>query len=374
VGAGGGSIAWIDPQGRLKVGPQSAGSAPGPVAYGRGGTEPTVTDANLVLGRYDPAALLGGSVQLDVIRAREAVEREIAAPLGLSVEAAAAGIVRIVNVLMTNAVRVISVERGRDARDYTLVAYGGAGPAHAAEIASQLSIPRVLIPPFPGCASAFGAVVAASRRDVLRTVGRRSDRVILADLARLEDELRRAAAGALDDEGLSADELTQETWLDIRYEGQAHDLGVLLDGRVGEASLRGAIDAFHRLHAQLYGHAFADVPVEVVNVRVKAFGRRPEPPMWWDWGGNSAPDGLEAFRPVWFEELDAAVRSAVLQRHRLAAGERVSGPAVLHQLDSTVLVPPGCTLSVLEGGSLLLELGGSSAYDRAPVGAAQVAS
>src|SRR4029079_11095992 len=238
--------------------------------------------------------------------------RRVAEPLGLGIEDAAAGILRIVNILMTNAVRVISVERGRDVRDFTLVAYGGAGPTHAAEIANELAIPRVLVPPFPGCASAFGAVISGGRRDFVRTVARRSGEVQAAALEHLTAAMRERAAEALRAEGFGDDLLRVETWLDLRYEGQSHPLSVRHGGdAIGEESVAEALDAFHSLHRQLYGHSFSDVPVEIVNVRVKGLARRADPEMWWDW--QRTAEGAQALartRPVHMGEghgvMDAA--------------------------------------------------------------------
>ncbi|MDO8212673.1 hydantoinase/oxoprolinase family protein [Conexibacter sp. CPCC 206217] len=356
IGAGGGSIAWIDSGGSMRVGPRSAGSRPGPACYGRGGIEPTVTDANLVLGRYDTKALLGGSVHLDRELARAAIETHVATPLGISVEQAAAGIIRIVNVLMTNAVRTISVERGRDVRDFTLVAYGGAGPAHAAEIARELGIPRVLVPPFPGCASAFGAVTSGSRRDFLRTIARSVERVDLGAAGALNAQLRADAHAALKDEGFDDELVHVETWLDVRYEGQAHELSVQLDDAAldGDA-LAAAVGRFHTLHRKLYGHAFHDVPVELVNLRVKGFARHPDPGMWWDWERIYADaPRLAPQRRVWVEGDGDFVDATIVRRDGLAPGELLEGPAVIHQVDATVLVPPGFTAEALAGGSLVL--------------------
>ena len=365
IGAGGGSLAWIDSGGTLRVGPQSAGSHPGPACYGRGGERPTVTDANLVLGRYDVAALLGGTVQLDLELARRAIHAHVAEPLGMSVEQAAAGIVRIVNVLMMNAVRVISVERGRDVRDFTLVAYGGAGPTHAAEIARELSIPRVLIPPFPGCASAFGAVISGSRRDFLRTVGRTIDRIDVPAVARLNEQLRDASRDALAEEGYEMDAIEVQTWLDVRYEGQAHELSVELSGGgLDTGALGDAVGAFHALHRQLYGHAFDDVAVEVVNLRVKGLAGGPQPDMWWDWARAVGAGGrLEPARSVYMGPDAGFVDATIAMRADIAVGDRLEGPAVIHQVDSTILVPPGFAAEALPGGSLLL---GSSAAAEPP--------
>jgi N-methylhydantoinase A len=359
IGAGGGSIAWIDSGGVLRVGPQSAASRPGPACYGRGGDLPTVTDANLVLGRYDRHAPLGGRIVLDPNAARTAIERHVAGPLGVSVEDAAAGILKIVNVLMTNAVRMISVERGRDTRDFTLVAFGGAGPTHGAEIAQALAVPRVLVPPFPGCASAFGAVVSGSRHDFVRTIGRRVDELDLDTLRSLAADYAAQATVALAEEGFTSAATRVEIWLDVRYAGQAHELSVPHPHEEpSETSVADAVAAFHKLHAELYGHSFADVPVELVNLRVKGFGTQPEPPMWWDWervgGGEEA---LARTRRVYFEEAGALLDTRVLLRSELEPGDSLGGPAVIHQVDSTALVPPGFVAEALESGSLVLHAG-----------------
>jgi N-methylhydantoinase A len=354
IGAGGGSIAWIDSGGALRVGPQSAGSRPGPACYGVGGLLPTVTDANLILGRYDPSVPLGGALTLDPGRAREAVSHAIAQPLGLTVEQAAAGIVRIVGAHMANAVRTISLERGRDIRDFTLVAFGGAGPVHGADVAQELGIERILVPPCPGCTSAFGAVTANARHDLLRTIARPMQDVHAVALQTVVDEMRDKARAALAREGFRALESTLELWLDLRYEGQAHELSVRCSD-VGVSALEQAVGAFHVLHAQLYGHSFADVTVELVNVRVTGHGTPPSPSMWWNWSDtvSSAP-ATAARRPVYFHEAGDFLDTQVLNRRELGSGESVAGPAVIHQLDATVLIPPGLTAVVHPTGSMVL--------------------
>jgi N-methylhydantoinase A len=356
IGAGGGSIAWVDSGGTLRVGPHSAGASPGPACYGRGGVLPTVTDANLVLGRYDVEVPLGGSIELERAAAAAAIERHVAEPLGLSVEQAAIGVLRIVNVLMMNALRVVSIERGRDVRDFTLVAYGGAGPAHAAEIAWELSIPRVLVPPFPGCASAFGALIAGSRRDLIRTIGRPAMEADVGALALIRSEFEAEIRGSLLAEGLADDVLSLETWLDLRYLGQAYELSVpVAPEPISAGTVAAAVDAFHQLHRSLYGHSFEEVLVELVNLRVKGFGARREPVMWWDWGKEAMTAGqIRPRRRVYFDEVGALVDAKVLLRHALSAGDSVEGPAVVHQLDSTVLVPPTFVAEALESGSLVL--------------------
>jgi N-methylhydantoinase A len=382
IGAGGGSIAWIDSGGALRVGPGSAGADPGPACYGLGGTEPTVTDANLILGRYDPAAPLGGALALDVERAREAVERAVAKPLQLSVEQAAAGIVRIVNAHMEAAVRTISLERGRDVRDFTLVAFGGAGPVHGADVARELGIERILVPPCPGCTSALGAVSADARHDLVRTIGRALRDVRAETVRGTVDSMRAQAQAALAREGFRAAESLMELWLDLRYAGQAHELSV----RCPEAFpaspapepafatvLAEALGRFHRLHGQLYGHSFPDMTVELVNVRVTGHGIPPSPSMWWDWAKTAAPErGAEKHRAVYFHEAGGFLDTRVLSRREIEPEQQIEGPAVVHQLDATVLIPPGTVAVAHPSGSLIVTSPGQALAELQDVGAVGV--
>jgi N-methylhydantoinase A len=358
IGAGGGSIAWIDPGGALRVGPDSAGANPGPACYGLGGERPTVTDANLILGRYDPAAPLGGAL------ARAAVERDVAAPLGMSVEEAAAGIVRIVNAHMEGAVRTISLERGRDVRDFTLLAFGGAGPVHGADVARELGIERILVPPCPGCTSALGAVSADARHDLVRTIGRPLREVRSQVVRELVESMRAQALAALAREGFRSGESVLELWLDLHYEGQAHELSV----RCGEAFpappaeppafanvLAQALGRFHRMHEQLYGHSFPEMEVALVNVRVTGHGIQPSPTMWWDWSRTRAPElRTDMPRAVYFHEVGGFLETRVLRRREIEPEQEIAGPAVIHQLDATVLVPPDMVAVAHPSGSLIL--------------------
>jgi N-methylhydantoinase A len=377
IGAGGGSVAWIDSGGALRVGPRSAGSNPGPACYGRGGEEPTVTDANLLLGRYDPEIPLGGSLALDVGRAREAIERRIAEPLGISVERAAAGVVRIVDALMVGAVRTISLERGRDVRRFTLVAFGGAGPVHAGDVARELGIERILVPPCPGCTSALGGALADSRHDELLTIARRVWEVTGEVLAAVVADLGERVREALAREGFAAADQQLEVWLDLRYEGQAHELGVLCSerGDGGGTMLERAVADFHVRHQQLYGHSFDDVTVELVNVRVTGHGRVRNPALRWRWGATDGAAGAGAgagssagaaakHRRVYFEGLGDFAKAAVVRREELVAGSLVRGPAVIHQLDATTLVAPGMVARSQPSGSLRLGPDPGSAHAR----------
>jgi N-methylhydantoinase A len=362
IGAGGGSVAWIDSGGALRVGPRSAGNRPGPACYGLGGREPTVTDANLLLGRYDPGTPLGGVLGLDAPRAREAIGRAIAKPLGMSVEQAAAGIVTIVNAHMEGAVRTISLQRGRDARDFALVAFGGAGPVHGADVARALGIERILVPPCPGCTSALGAVAADSRHDLLRTIALPVPEVHADVLEGAAATLRDQARAALAREGFRAAVSTLELWLDLRYAGQAHELSVRCADPEAPL-LAAAVEDFHRLHAQLYGHSFADVTVELINVRVTGYGAPPSPPMWWDWERTAAPErGTARSRPVWFHDESGVggsfLDTRVLRRREIEPRQTIVGPAVVHQLDATVLIPPGWSALAHASGSLIVTVDG----------------
>jgi N-methylhydantoinase A len=363
VGAGGGSIAWIDAGGALRVGPQSAGSDPGPVCYGRGGTEPTVTDANLVLGYYDPSILLGEVIAVDRARAEQAIGERIAEPLRLSLQEAAAGIIRIVNSHMLNAVHVASVERGRDPRDFALVAFGGAGAAHAVEIARELGITRVLIPPFPGCTSAFGAAITASRYDFVHSLLQLADDLDLTDLnARLAD-LTSQADRSLSLEGLEDAAVHHEAWLEVRYQGQAHNLTVELltgNGTATEASLSDAIDRFHTMHDRLYGHAFADVPVELVNLHVRGVSTPKDVELKWRWGRSrpisNGHGTRQPSRKVYSLRDGAYLDTPIYFREELGPDAAMPvGPCVIHQTDATIVVPPGFRVIAHPTGSLLIE-------------------
>ncbi len=356
LGAGGGSIAWIDPGGALRVGPQSAGAEPGPACYGRGGREATVTDANLALGRLNPASFLGGRLRLDAGLARDAIRRRIADPLGMSVEEAAEGIVRVVNAGMIKGIRVVSVAKGYDPREFCLVAFGGAGPVHASELARELDIPRVLAPIAPGVTSALGLLMADLREDLARTILRPSDALEPAELNERFAEMEAEAAATMEREGVAPGGVAWIRVADVRYLGQ----GFELQAPVGAGALDGGdvaemYERFHMAHTQLYGYAQRDSRMEVVNLRLTALANMPRPrldaaPL----NGSRNPDGARVnARPVYFH--NEPVSAGVYDRARLAPGDVVEGPAVIEQLDSTTLVWPGQTASVDSYRNLLLE-------------------
>jgi N-methylhydantoinase A len=342
VGAGGGSIAEVDAGGGLHAGPRSAGAVPGPVCYGRGGTEPTVTDANLLLGRLDPLGFLGGqgTVQLDLDAARR-VMAQLGDRLGLSPEAAALGVVRIANATMERALRRVSVERGYDPRQFTLLPFGGAGPLHACDLAAALDIRRILVPPIPGVLSAYGMLVANVAYDLARTVlgpaaAYQADPVPLADAY---TDLARRVAGVLAQEGIPAPQIA--AGLDLRYRGQSYELTVPLALPITPEAVGVTVCAFHQAHAQRYGYAMEDEPVEAVTLRVRGHGPGAQPDLpTFPLQGQDASAAQIGEHGIWFDS--SAPRAApVYARERLAAGNSFAGPALVLQYDATVVVAPG---------------------------------
>ncbi|GCE49543.1 N-methylhydantoinase A [Thermosporothrix hazakensis] len=350
VGSGGGSIAWFDVGGALKVGPVSAGASPGPAAYGLGGTEATVTDANVVLGRLIPEAFLGGTMSLDVQRARNAVEK-IALRLETTVEEAALGIIRVVNANMEAAIRVISVARGSDPRDCVLVAFGGAGPLHACELAAALGIPRVLIPTTPGVLSALGMLVADTLKDYVQTIMvpvEEAQQPIIDALASLE------AQGHADllREGIAEQDIVLERYLDMRYIGQSYELFVPFTGSIVEA-----VQRFHMAHEQRFGYCDPNERVQVVNVRLKARGKAHKPALESRKAQNTNEIQPFAYRTALFPSETGAMPFVVpiYERSVLAVDTELSGPAIIVQYDTTTVVPPAWRLRVDMTGNLLLE-------------------
>ncbi len=345
IGAGGGSIAWVDSGGLLRVGPQSAGADPGPVCYRNGGEEPTVTDANVVLGRLNPEYFLGGEMELDVEGARRAIEARCAAPLGLSVTDAAYGIVEIANAAMVNALHLISVQRGYDPRDFVLVGFGGAGPVHANAIAAAAEMPTLLIPPSPGIFSATGLLTTDLKRDAARTMLRAYDQLDPAAVEEAFAELERAGAQDLAREGIPADRVEFVRQVDMRYVGQSHELTL--------AAGDGLLERFHAEHDRVYGFAAPAEPVELVSVRLTSVGRIEKPPARTLGPGEAREP--KARREVYFAEAGGFVDCPIHDREALGAGAVLAGPAVIEQFDSTTVVHPGFSLRVDDTGNLIVE-------------------
>jgi N-methylhydantoinase A len=355
VGAGGGSIAWRDSGGALKVGPQSAGADPGPACYGRGGEAATVTDANLVLGRLGAAGLAGGAVPLDPARAAAALER-LAGELGLPALDAARGVVRVVNANMANAVRVVTVQRGIDPTGLTLLAFGGAGPLHAGELARELGIGAVAVPPAPGLLCALGLLVEDVRTDVVRTHLAALVPDTLPALAACFADMERDVLGWLDRERVPAARRRLERWLDLRYVGQNFELPV----PVPEETWRdGELEPLRRRfldeHERVYGFAAADEPVQVVNARLVGRGLA-EPPVLarLPRGPAAPPPAPVGRRRVWVDDARGFVPCPVYARAPLRAGQRLAGPAVVEQFDATTFLLPGQEAAVDDLGFLVI--------------------
>ncbi len=363
IGAGGGSIAYRDPAGAFKVGPQSAGAVPGPAAYGLGGSEATVTDANIVLGRLDVHNFLGGSMSLDAEAARRAVQA-VADRLGLSLLEAAEGIVTVLNANMANAIRARTVQKGIDPRAYALAAFGGAGPLHGAEVARMLGIPEVLVPPHPGINSAIGLLTTDLKYDIVRTAFTVSSAL---DVARMNADF--AAMEATLREQLEADDVDVATttfsrYADARYVGQGYELRLELpDGSLDAAAVKTALEAFHDLHEQEYGHHFPGSPIELVNLRITAVGTVPKigpPPR--PAGGTIEDARLRVDRAVFRKGRElATLETTFFDRSRLPVGVSIPGPAVLLQRDSTTVVPPDCVAEVEPSGSIIIRVPSSAA-------------
>jgi N-methylhydantoinase A len=369
IGAGGGSIARVA-MGIIAVGPDSAGADPGPVAYGRGGTEPTVTDANLALGYLNPEYFLGGRMRLDADAACRAIDRAVARPLGLTVGEAAWGIHQTVNTSMELATRVVSIERGHDPRRLALVAFGGSGPVHGCRLAQALGIPRVLLPAAAGVTSALGLLSAEVRFDVSRSYASRLEALDAERLGRMVDEMTAAGTAVVREAGVTGPVTTART-ADLRYAGQGYELGVAMPGGpIGAETASALRAAFAAAYARRYGYADAGAAIELMAVGVtvtgagagvRLAGHRP--------GTTTVAEAGKPARRVYFPEFRDFVPCPVYDRARLPVGARLAGPAVVEEPESTTVLPPGATAEVDRWAGLVVSLGGAS-RDAAPAEAA----
>jgi N-methylhydantoinase A len=359
VGAGGGSIAWIDQVGALKVGPRSAGGHPGPVAYGQGGTEPTVTDANVALGRVIAERFLGGEMPLDVQAARESIRLKIAEPLGISVNEAALGIIKIAIAEMSLAVRGVSVARGYDPRDFALLGFGGAGGLHAAEIARELHIPTLIVPRVPGHFSAFGMLMADLRHDYVRTYYKPLLNCDFADMSRVFDEMIVEGKALLADEGTAPEAMAVQRFLDVRYVGQEFPIQTPVsdeDLRSGDpARIR---HSFDELHDRRYGHQAVNEPVEVVNLRLTVNGRRER--LTFPRIASGAGEALFARNPVVLDDPEHPVECPVYDRDKLPPRSKVEGPAIIWEYASTTVLLAGDAMTVADGGEMIVTIGANA--------------
>ena len=356
VSAGGGTIAWVDEAGHLRVGPYSAGSDPGPACYGRGGTEPTVTDANLILGRLGEA-LAGGEVMVRKDLAVKAFEERICGPADLGLEEAAHGVIRLANTEMGRAIRIATVEKGYDPREFTLIAFGGAGPMHACELAEELGVTKVVIPQAPGVFSALGLLLADYRHEFKASVLRSTTELSDGELEEIYASLEAKALETLSREGVSKDDVVMVRYADLRYVKQSYELSVEAPRPIPEGGVAKLREAFDRRHEEIYGYSMSD-EVMVVKVRVTAVGKVRKPSLRvvkeaMGGGGDALVGTREAFfgRTGWVE-------AKVFRRAALPPGSVIAGPAMIEEYDSVTVVPPGWACRVDGLGNLLLEFRG----------------
>jgi N-methylhydantoinase A len=354
VGAGGGSIAWIDEVGALKVGPQSAGADPGPICYRGGGTEPTITDANVVLGRLDPHNFLGGTMLLDADGARAGIERVIAKPLKMDVVAAAQAILEISIAKMSLAVREVSVQKGYDPRDFALIASGGAGPLHVLAIARELHIPKVVVPLFPSHFSALGMLLADERHDFIRTYYSDLAGVDFKALTAIHDEMVNEASGSLR-HAKGAERLIH---LDIRYVGQEFTLQVPVTREQLVAGDREGIRrAFDALYEHRYAHHSPDEPVEMVNIRLAMVGKRTQ--LKFPQLAAEAEAKPSHRRKVYFSDVTKPADCPIYQREKLTTGAKIVGPALVEEHGTTTVLFENDTCTMAASGELIITLGGA---------------
>jgi N-methylhydantoinase A len=345
VSAGGGTIAEVDRFGFLKVGPASAGAVPGPACYGRGGAKPTITDCNLVLGYLGEDNFLGGKMRLDGAQARRAIEKYVAAPLGIDVLEAAEGVVRIINVKMEEAIKAISTMRGYDLRDFMLLPFGGAGPVHAGRIAQELGMAGLVVPPYPGVFSAIGLLMSDVKHDHILSKMTPLAATAVENVNEMFDRLQRNAVAELTEEGFAADRIRVDRALDLRYAGQGYEVTVPCGPLAGQDDLQAVRRSFDAQHKAMFGHAAPEELVEIVSYRLQATGLVPPVPLhkFAPTGGKLA-DALRETRCLRFD--GASIDTPVYQRERLDVGQTLAGPAVIDQFDCTTVVYPGHTLRV----------------------------
>lgn len=356
IGSGGGSIAWIDTGGALKVGPHSAGANPGPVCYGNGGQEPTVSDANAILGRLNPKEILGGRMKLDVESAREIMYKKIAEPLGVTVEEAAEGILKVINANMVRGIRVISVEKGHDPRDFSLMAFGGAGPLHAVDIAKDLNSKNVIIPPNPGIECAKGMLTADVRHDFVQTYTKRISITDIKEVNTILDDLVKEAKQELGKEGFTDKTIDLQAALDLRYMNQAYEIPVeIKEANLTSNDLQNAEKDFHKLHEKVYGFSRKDEELELINIRLIAKGLIKEIKTKRDDEQNNTSLTEIDNRKIYFD--GSFYNTPIYSRESLQSESIVSGPAVIEQLDSTIIIHPGQSAEVDLMENLIINIG-----------------
>lgn len=356
IGAGGGSIAWIDSGGVLRVGPQSAGADPGPACYGKGGSQPTITDADLILGRIDAQYFLGGEIKLSREKAELAVQRDCSDALGIEVTSAAMGIIEIANANMLRAMRLVSIERGYDPREFALIAFGGAGPMHANDLAAELKIPNIIVPVSPGLFSAMGLLITDLKHEYIKTFVSEMSKLDLEKVNALYKSLEEEGLKLLKLEGIGRENVTINRAMDLRYIGQSYELTLPIPNiELKSEDMLKITEKFHEFHEQSYGHSAKEEPVELVNLRVTTTGRIAKPKLKELKSGDKSPEGaVRSKRKVYFKESDGFVETYSYFRHKLEWGNIIEGPAIVEDPDATTVIHPGYKAEVLKTGELLI--------------------
>lgn len=353
IGAGGGSLAWIDEAGSLRNGPTSAGADPGPACYGWGGVEPTNTDANLALGRLG-SSLIGGALNLDVDAAEKAIRRVVADRLEVDTDTAASNIIQVANANMADAVRLLSIRRGYDPRDFVLVVCGGAGALHGAALAKELNIPTVVVPPHPGITSAQGCLLVDIRHDLSAMFQGLVTEIDTAALEREFVRLEREGLERLEHEGVPADRMVLDRSISMRYSGQWRSLTV--SATAGPGFLTEAVERFHEEHERDYSFRRDDTPVEIYQIGLRAIGTTPKPQFPRESVPFTETPVVTAHRSVYFDELGRRVEAPVYNRDDLRFGTEIEGPAIISQLDSTTVVLPGTTAVIDEWANIRINI------------------
>jgi N-methylhydantoinase A len=355
IGAGGGSVAWIDDGGSLRNGPQSQGADPGPAAYRRGGVEATNTDANLTLGRLSPGGLLGGTMPLDKEAAENAIATRVGDPLGYDAVKAADAIIQVANANMADAVRLISIRRGYDPRDFCLVSFGGAGSVHAADLARELDIPAVVVPPYPGITSALGCLLVDVRHDLFRTYLASADGASVDALETEFEKLETEARERLKAEGMTGDRVQLRRQMDMRYVGQWRSLTVPVSTPLG-VNLQASLDRFHAEHQREYSFSNPDGAVEIYGLRVVGIGLVEKPEFPKRSASGILSDAIKETREVYFGESGGFHTTVIYDRDRMPAGSSFQGPVIIDQMDTTTVVPPDWRGEVDEHGNIVLRI------------------
>ena len=354
IGAGGGSIAWLDAAGGLRVGPQSAGADPGPACYGQGGEEPTVTDASLVLGYLNPEYFAAGEMKLNMELAHQAIQK-VAQPLGLDVTKAAYGIHQILNARMADEIRLVSVRQGHDPRQFSLVALGGAGSVHCGAFMRDLEIPTLIVPPSPGVLSAFGLLTSNIEHEQTHTYGVRIDRVDIGEMSRLFAQLEAVGQEKMAQDDVPLNEVQVYRFVDTRYVGQAYELEVPVPANLNTENLLAVEQAFHDKHHQIYGHSSTEEKVEFMNLRTIHTYALPKPEFKNSTTKTSLDDARKGKRSTYFVQHQDYVDTPLFERTKLPVGAYLQGPAIIEQPDTTVVVYPGQMCRVDEVGNLIIQ-------------------